>query len=264
VVDHRAVAIGAETRTVAPGDLPVVDQCRAEVGGDAVASAGNGAVVGHRHAGRGIDVDAVEFLVGIVRVAGGDLAVIGDRRVGAGLHAVAGVPPNQPARAVDDRGFDAVAAQGIQVQPLAGGGANDAAVVDQQTAAGEVAVDAQRIVEPQDLPAAAVINAVVARLGQVTTAVDRPATGGHDRARVIDHHTDAAGAVLEAHGLAAVGDAAGCRDRQRVAATEGLRGGGGGVDLHVFGVGGGGADQQGDGEGETLGQEGHGWTGLLL
>lgn len=259
VVDDGAVAIGAEARAIAAGDLTVVGECRAQVSGDAMAATGNAAVVGHRHAGRGVDVDTVEFVVSDSSVAGRDLAIVGDYRVGAGLHAIAGVPANQPACAVDDRRFDPGTAQRIQVQPLAGGRADNAAVVDQQAAAGEVAVDAQRVVETENLPTRAVINAVVACLGQVTAAVDRPAAGRGDPARVIDHHTHTAGAVFQAHCLASVGDAARRRNRQRICAAEGLRSGGRRVDLHILegcGVGAG-ADQQRDAECQALGGEGH-------
>ncbi|MNL34388.1 hypothetical protein D3C87_1563590 [compost metagenome] len=190
-----------------------------------------------------------------MRVAGGNLAIVGDGRVGAGLHAVAGVATNQSARAVDDRGRDTGTAQCIQVQALPGGGADDAAVIDQQAAADEVAVDAQRVVEPQNLPASAVVNAVVARLSQVAAAVDRPATGRNDFPRVINHHTGTGRAVLEADSLAGIGNAARRGNRQGIGPAQGLRGGGGGVDLHGFvrRRTGPRTDQKGDDDGQTLG-----------
>ena len=162
VVDHSAVAIGTKARAVAADHRAVVGQRGALVRGDAMAATGNQAVIGDRYAAGGVDVHAIELVIAGEGVAGGNLAVVSDSGVGAGLHAVAGLPANQATGTVDDGGGDVAAAQRIQVQPLAGGRANGAAVVDQHATAGKVIVDAQRIIGALDHPAGKVVNAVPA------------------------------------------------------------------------------------------------------
>jgi len=122
VVDHGAITVRAEARTVAPGDVAIVDQCCAQVGGDAVAPAREGAVVGHRHAGCRVDVDTVELVVVVQGVACGNLAVVENRGVGAGLHTVAELAANQPALTVDQSGPHVFTAHGIEVDGLAAAG----------------------------------------------------------------------------------------------------------------------------------------------
>ncbi len=204
-IRDRAGTVGADAGAVAPQDrrAGLVDDGDVGVGRDAVARARDQAagLVGHDHAGAGAGVDSVGRAVGAARCIGpeaADDAEIRDGRVLARADGVVGQRLDDAGRAVDDgerhaggRGDRAEIERLPEPRQPGAAGLDQPGIVDEDRAAGDRGVDAERVVlrRAQDRPHI-VEKRQRARGGAAAAGIDRAAGPGLlDRERHFHKYT---------------------------------------------------------------------------